>query len=275
MNQRIPDLVRPAIEDCFFQVNEQLPGLLQAFYLEGSIALGGFSEHFTDIDFVACLARQPGREEIDTLSSIHQVIAKRHARWPMQGSYVLLADLNCWEDKAGPFLTYHDGKLRPGGDFEPQSVEGWIVKNHGIAILGPEPRDLPFTVDWELLIARMRVNLNSYWAGWTKRPDRLVVLLSDWGIQWAVLGVLRQFYSFREGSITTKSKAGEYALGHVPDRWQRLIREALLIREGNSASAYRSRLARAIEAVRFLQFIIQDCNANMADGPHFKRAGSR
>jgi hypothetical protein len=77
-----------------------------------------------------------------------------------------------------------------------------------------------------------------------------------------VLGVLRQFYSFRENAITTKAQAGEYALACLPARWQRMILEALRIRAGQKRSAYPVRLERAAEAVRFLTFIIQTCNAN-------------
>jgi len=86
----------------------------------------------------------------------------------------------------------------------------------GIAIFGSEPHTLPVVVDWDRLILSMRENLNSYWVGWTKRPDCLGALMLDQGIQWAVLGVLRQFFTFRENRITTKGKAGEYALECLP-----------------------------------------------------------
>jgi hypothetical protein len=141
-------------------------------------------------------------------------------------------------------------------------VTWWELKNHGIAILGQTPRDLPFTVDWNLLLTKMKQNLNSYWAGWTKRPERILTMYSNWGIQWAVLGVLRQFYTFSENSITTKVRAGRYALGCLPARWHPLIEEAIRIREGQNESAYRFRVARMIEAVRFLRYMIQFCNVS-------------
>lgn len=264
MSQKIPAPIQPALQAYLSLMNERLPGLVNGFYLEGSIALGGFNERFSDIDFVTTLNRQATPIEIDTLRGIHKVIEERHPQWKMAGSYILSVDLGCWESKAEPNLYYHEGVLRPDGCFELQSVEGWILKNHGIVLIGPEPRDLPFTVEWDLLITRMRENLNTYWVSWTRRPDRLAALLSDWGIQWAVLGVLRQFYSFREESITTKSKAGKYALTCVPSRWRQLIQEALNIREGETTSAYRFRVGRGIEAIRFLKYIIQTCNTSHA-----------
>jgi hypothetical protein len=77
------------------------------------------------------------------------------------------------------------------------------------------------------------------------------------------LGVLRQFYTFRENEIISKTGAGEYALSHTPDRWQRIIREALNLREARQEIIYHSRFFRAVDAVAFLKYIIQTCNANL------------
>ena len=178
------------------------------------------------------------------------------------GSY-LQSDSFChFDDQGESHLNYHDGVLQPHRRFELNSVEGWILKRHGIAIIGPDPQGLPFTIDWNLLIHKMRENLNSYWASWTRRPLRIIMLFSDWGIQWAVLGVLRQFYSFRENTITTKTKAGEYALTCMPTRWHRLVQEAINIREGKATSAYRFRVVRTIEAASFLKYVIHTSNAS-------------
>lgn len=257
----VPAFIQPLLNDYIIQVNQHLPDLLRALYIEGSIALGEFNEFFSDIDFVAVLHRGANPADIETLRHIHKVVEKDNPRWKMSGHYLLSEDLDCL-DEVTPHPRYHDSILRLDGRFELQSVEGWILKNHGIALVGPAPQELPFTIDWNLLIEKMRENLNSYWVSWTRRLDGFVVMLSDWGIQWTVLGVLRQFYSFRENTITTKTKAGEYALTCVPTCWHPLIREAINIREGKKTSAYRFRIMRTIEAVRFLKFIIQTCNAN-------------
>jgi hypothetical protein len=46
--------------------------------------------------------------------------------------------------------------------------------------------------------------MNTYWARFTTDPRYIAWLLADYGIQWTVLGVLRQFYTFREHAITSK-----------------------------------------------------------------------
>jgi hypothetical protein len=127
-------------------------------------------------------------------------------------------------------------------------------------IVGTEPQNLPFTVDWNVLIAEMGENLNSYWRNWTRHPRRIMVLYSDWGIQWAVLGVLRQYFTFMENSITTKVRSGDYTLGCLPRQWHPIIQEAINIRQGKKDSSYRSRFSRMVETVRFLNYIIKTCN---------------
>jgi hypothetical protein len=86
------------------------------------------------------------------------------------------------------------------------------------------------------------------------------MMLSDRGIQWTVLDVLRQYYTFRENSIATELKAAEYALTRLPSRWHPLIQEAIDIREGKKDLHYRSRIVRRIDAVKFLKFVVQTSN---------------
>jgi hypothetical protein len=262
MHQRIPELIQPTLQHHLALINQQLPDLLHAFYVEGSIALNGFNERFSDIDFIATFDHSITPAEIEGLRHIHRLIDKSDPRWKLEGRYLPEHVFGQVGQRGGTILQFHDGVLHLNGQFEINSVEGWIVKNHGIALLGPEPQTLPFTVDWDALSTAMRQNLNSYWVRWTNRPRYLLMMLTDWGIQWAVLGVLRQFYSFRENAITTKTHAGEYALACLPARWQRLILEALRIRAGQQRSTYPFRPARAAAAVRFLKFIIQTCNEN-------------
>jgi hypothetical protein len=259
-NPRLPEPLHPLLEEYLSLMQQQLPGFLTAFYIVGSIALDGFNERLSDIDFLAVIAHRTTPSELERLRHVHQVITQHYPRWPMSGSYLQAEDIGRFEEEVEPHPFYQDGVLQPHGHFELNSVTWWTLKNRGVTLLGPEPEMLPFMVDWDLLITTMHENLNSYWVRWTKQPKRLSLLLSDWGIQWAVLGVLRQFHTFRENTITTKSKAGEYALTYAPARWHRLIREAINIRAGVPQSLYRSRILRAIEAVQFLKYIIHYCN---------------
>lgn len=258
MDERVPASLQPLLEEYVSLAKEHI----HAFYVVGSIALGEFNEQFSDVDFVAFLNRRAGAQEIEELREVHRCIERTYPRWKMSGSYILPRDLGKLDDEIELHLHYHAGVLHPDRRSELNSITWWELKNHGIAVLGKEPQELPFTVDWDVLIERMRANMNSYWAHWTKRPGHILRLYSNWGIQWAVLGILRQFYTFQENSITTKVRAGQYALGCLPTRWHKLIREAINIRQGREGSAYRFKVSRTIEAVNFLKYIIHFCNTS-------------
>lgn len=260
MDQRIPDSVQPLLEIYIARLNKHFPDLLNSFYIVGSIALGEFNEYFSDIDFIAMLHRKIVPTEFEKLQQIHREIEQKYPRWKMSGSYVESSDLGKLDANIESHLHYHEGVLHSEERFELNSVTGWELKNYGIAVVGTDPQNLSFTVDWNLLLAWMGENLNSYWASWASQPVRILMLYSDWGIQWAITGVLRQFFTFRENTITTKIRAAEYALGCLPKRWHPLIQEAIHIREKKKKSAYWCRISRTVEAIHFLKFIVQTCN---------------
>ena len=105
-----------------------------------------------------------------------------------------------------PHPYIHDGIFQASGYHDINAVTWWILKHRGIAVIGPPPDQFDIQVDWERLMVEMHHNLNTYWAGFTTNPRRIAWLLNDYGIQWAVLGVLRQFYTFRERAITSKER---------------------------------------------------------------------
>jgi len=262
MDARIPQSVQPTLQQFLGRINQELPGLIKVCYIEGSIALGGFNARLSDIDFLLVLDRTISMAEIETLRRIHRAIEQAYPEREFQGTYLPVAAWPLFADPNEARGQSYFDLLQPYKRFEVDSVEGWILKHKGIALIGPDPQSLPFSVDWKVLIQKMRENLNTFWASYTRNPARMAALLIDWGIQWTVLGVLRQFYSFREGSITTKTKAGEYALTCLPSKWHRLIQEAIDIRELGQVSAYRSQIMRAIEARGFVKYVIQLCNAD-------------
>lgn len=258
---RIPPIIQPLLNEYLRLTEEKLPGLLTAFYLHGSVALDAFQEHLSDIDFIAVLSRPCTASDLESLANIHHTLAEKYPHWPLSGSYLQSADLGKLTDTMPKHPHYHDGVLYPEGHHDINAVTWWVLKNRGIALLGPEPSTLTYEVDWGKLIADMHQNINTYWASFTTSPTRIVWLWSDYGIQWTVLGVLRQWYTFKENTITSKAGAGAYALMHLPARWHRLIQEAINIREQKLGSLYRFKLVRAIEAFRFLTEIIRLSNA--------------
>ena len=260
IDPRIPDLLSPLFREYVRRLDQDAPGLVNAFYLVGSLALDAFNPRSSDIDFVAVLSRQAAADDPETLLGIHRGVERQYPQLKMEGEYFQPSDLGRIDDEVRPFLSYHDGKLDWRRHFGLGLVTWWILKEKGIALFGPPVQGLAITLDMDRLLQGQRENLNSYWAGWIKRPGRLAALLSDWGVQWTVLGVLRQFYTLREHKIISKTDAGKYALACLPQRWQRIIIEAIAMRESPRRSRYRSRIVRAVETYAFLKYIIQVSN---------------
>ena len=260
MNNRLPKVLTPTIESYIFQVNQQLPGFLIAFYVAGSIALDEFNSHFSDVDFIAVTSHLATEQESKILYEIHQKVETTYPHWKLSGVYLLPSDLGKLSREIGERIIFHDGKLDLQSDFEANPVTWWILKNSGIAVLGSDPRELPIAVDENYLVTWTVGNMNTYWNSWTRRLGKLIAMLSDWGIQWTVLGVARQFYTIREKKVITKQRSGEYALTIVPEKWHRILKEAMRLRTKSDDAQYRSRIVRMLDAVQFVKYVIQASN---------------
>ncbi|MFT3891249.1 MAG: DUF4111 domain-containing protein [Anaerolineales bacterium] len=257
MINRIPEVVAPALESYFAQINHRLPGFLEAFYIVGSIALDEFNPHFSDVDFIAVTNHPATEQESKALYEIHQKVESTYPHWKLSGAYLLASDLGKQSREIGERVVFHDGKLDLQSDFEANPVTWWILKNYGVPALGVDPSGLSIPVDENYLVTWTLGNMNTYWKSWTQQPGKLISMLSDWGIQWTVLGVARQFYTIMEKKVITKKRSGEYALTVFPAQYHRILREAIRLRTKSDGALYRSRLARMREAVKFMKYVFQ------------------
>lgn len=242
------------------KINQCLPNFLDSFYIVGSIALEEFNSHFSDVDFVAVIHHQATSDEIEALRDIHAEVERHHRCWKLSGMYILRSEVGKLGSEVKPLLGYHDGRLNVHANFESNPITWWILRNSGISLLGSNPCDLSITIDPQVLVVWTLQNMNTYWKSWTQHPGRLIALLTDWGIQWTVLGVLRQFYTIREKKIITKQRAGDYALSVISQSWHPIIKEAIRIRTKTKGSLYRSKLVRARTAVLFVKYILRISN---------------
>lgn len=247
--------------ECYLlRISQRLPSFFDSFYIVGSIALEEFNPHFSDVDFVAVIHHQATCDEIEALRDIHAEVARHQQRWKLSGMYILRNEVGKLGSEVKPLLGYHDGRLNIHPNFEMNPITWWILKNSGISLLGSNPCELLITIDPQVLVAWTHENMNTYWKSWTQHPGRLIALLTDWGIQWTVLGVLRQFYTIREKKIITKQRAGDYALSVISQSWHPIIHEAIRIRTKTKGSVYRSKLVRARTAVLFVKYILRISN---------------
>jgi hypothetical protein len=256
----LPAAVEAALQAYLGQIDRTLPSFLEGFYLHGSLALGAWEAGLSDVDFIAVAGRRCSTSDLEALGDLHADLARRYPAVQLEGGYLAWEDLGRSTVDMPPHPQIHDGVLHASGYHDINHVTWWILKQRDIVVRGPAPGTLAFEVDWDALVDAMHRNMNSYWRSFTTDARRIAWLLSDYGVQWAVLGVLRQMYTFREGEITSKAGAGRYGLRQLPERWHALIREAIAIREAGYRSSRRARPARALQAHAFLCAVIAACD---------------
>jgi Domain of unknown function (DUF4111) len=225
------------------QIDRLLPGVIEGFYLVGSVALGAYRRRRSDIDFIAVINGGGDQRDLQRLriqharSGAHTAItALRERRSPLTGT---LNGVFVHEEDIGKPVTQiraaasHTGlRFRtdhPGSDLSP--VAWKVFAERGIAIRGPEPSALGLDPQSGLLRSWTASNLESYWRPWASAvllsPRRHFALRPRWQTAWGVLGVPRLHRTIATGDIVSKEAAGEYALETFSSKWHPLIREAL------------------------------------------------
>ncbi len=263
------DLVSKVVGAFLSAVDAEAPGLVEAFYLTGSVALADFRPHESDTDFVALVTAQPAPE---MLARAHSRLAQQYPRPLLEGVYLSRADLARDPALCAPAPAWHDGSLQVGS-FALDPITWHTLAWHGVRVRGPYPSTVEIWTDLDVLTAWTLDNLESYWRPWRERfaePSLRegVAMLGDWAPAWGVLGVSRLHYTLATGGITSKEGAGLYALQTFPSQWHRVIEECLRIRRGEGGpSLYPRPEARREDALAYIAMAIDDAQRLYAPRP--------
>lgn len=245
-------------------VDAAVPGIVDGLYVVGSVALDDFCPSASDIDFIA-VTHVPASEQVRRrLAGVHRDLAVELKEPALEGIYVTVDELNRSPLKTAG-LRYHDGKLTVGeGGRSP--VEWSTLAHHGVTVRGVDPAELGVFVDEAELIEWTLDNLDQYWARWVAQSKKLtsrtaLTMLTDWGVAWGVLGVSRLCYTAATGKVISKTGAGRYALSTFPDRWRRILDEALQCRATRPTApvAWPIPWRRRREAVAFMEAAVEEC----------------
>lgn len=261
----IPTLVQNILDDYIALMNDRLPNMLEAVYLQGSLALGAYVENSSDIDFITITNRRLLEADAIVLSEIHSKIANQYKNPEMDGVYIVRGDLGRLKLGDEKYLIYNSGNMSCSSKFDP--IIWWILQMKGIKVVGTEQTALDFDIHSKHLRSYVNENMNSYWAQRVQKMEKSITDLYklpveeiDYEIEWTVLGLLRQFYTLKEHDIISKLGAGEYALQHLPMEWHPIIKEAMNIREGEKEMIFISDKERIYITIRFSKYIIHYCN---------------
>ena len=217
----LPGDVREATGRHLAALDAVAPGLIEGLYLTGSVTLGDYQPGRSDIDFVAFTTRPADDPEVvSLLASVHEGLGL-----PMtyDGNYVSLAGLPDVPDDERPAPHVVNGEFHAGDPNHQLTPATWAeFARYGIAVRGPQARELGVSVPAGRLNEWTLGNLNGYWKPAaedgiaTLRPlDPGVAIAAD-VVAWISLGPARLHYTLATGDIASKSAAGRYALGLYP-----------------------------------------------------------
>lgn len=245
-------------------MDAEAPGLIEGLYLTGSVALGDFRPHASDIDFVAVTSKPLDQVATAAVARAHTRLRKQFPRPVFEGVYVT------WDALASdPARCGHD------------LVTWHTLARHGVAVRGPNRADLNVWTNAEALAEWTIENLDVYWGPLLARARRFgtrwnLMAMTTYGAVWIVLGVTRLHYTLATGEIGSKENAGHYSLRTFPEEWHRVIQESLRLRQSGRASPdltgvlrglldreslYRSPFARRRDVLAFGEMVILDAKA--------------
>jgi hypothetical protein len=210
---------------------------LFGMYLSGSLASGGFDAETSDIDFVVVTRADP-RSLHAEFATLNRQLQASGSPWAakLEGSFLPLRVFEDFNPACTPFPT-----IAMGGRYGlrhkriEHALQRFMLREHGIALAGPEPATFIAPVPPEALKAETLDVLHGWWRAQLDDPVRL----KRRGYQaYAVLTMCRMLYTLATGGVTSKPAAARWARPHLPEQWRELIDRALVWRDGDEVDDF-------------------------------------
>ncbi|MEM7128259.1 MAG: aminoglycoside adenylyltransferase domain-containing protein [Chloroflexota bacterium] len=199
---------------------------LIALYLQGSFALGDADES-SDVDFLAVIEDELSEAELADLQAMHaRIYDESNSDWArhLEGSYFPGNVFTNYE-RVGEPLHYLDNGARQliRSDHCNQLVERWVVREHGIALIGPEASQLLEPVPVDAL--RKEV-----WTTMMEWGQELLTNRPKWANRWyqtfIVLSYCRMLQTLETGKVHSKLAGVAWGKENLSDEWSNLIQQA-------------------------------------------------
>jgi hypothetical protein len=204
---------------------EILGDKLVGAYLQGSFAVGDADLH-SDCDFLIPVGGAITPDQEAGLRALHDEIPTRPGHWThhLEGSYPNKDELRTLDGLGRPWLYIdHGWRQMQWSTHCNTEVVRWSLRECGVTLTGPDPKELVDPVGPEILRATMCDDARTF------LPDLLSWINLDiaWAQRYAVATLCRILYTFTEGRVTSKKAALLWANGHVDPQWSTLIQQVL------------------------------------------------
>ena len=217
-------------------VQHSLGRNLLGAYLVGSLATGDFDLD-SDVDFLILTNAELCDAEVQSLRTTHIEI---HALgcYPaehLEGSYIS-TELLSQSDLVGvePLWYVDNGSTSLERSIHDNQWDvRWILREHGITIIGPDPKALLHPVPTEALRAEAVTAIQKLKSGFLREIDKpLGWFNTRFGQSFAVLTCCRMLHTCKSGSVQSKRSGVKWAEQFLDLAWRELIRKAWTERMG-------------------------------------------
>ncbi|MGZ3584862.1 MAG: aminoglycoside adenylyltransferase domain-containing protein [Ktedonobacterales bacterium] len=204
-------------------------------YLCGSLALGDFDPDSSDIDLIVVTDAELGDEFVVRLGDMHALFAASPSPWTSRIEVVYIPRDTLLHPTRQSVAHYP--QIEKGtGLFKAPLESGWlfqcsVLREHGIAIAGPDPRTLIDPISADDIRRAAAVAADAIAGEWLRQaqhdPDWLAWMKCREHHAFVVLTLCRLLYSLDAGSVASKPAAAHWAQQKHGALWITLIAEAL------------------------------------------------
>lgn len=232
----LPDDVTEILSALLTGARQVLKRNLAGVYLRGSLAHGGFRADTSDVDILAVTETPVGDAEFDALAALHAQLASLPNPY---GNRIEIAYI----DRAA-LRRFRPGLLHPtrgqGAALERSEhhanwiLERWTVREHGVALLGPNPQTLIDHISSVEIREAVRARLGD-WAEWAQKPEDPEWLAPRRGAAaYVVETMCRALHTLSCGELTSKAVAVAWATDALPEPWRSTVERSQAWRTDNT-----------------------------------------
>lgn len=217
------------LHDLVTGAQSALGGTFVGAYLQGSFALGAGDLH-SDCDFLVVVRERPDAGQEAALRALHRDLPHRDGHWPrhLEGSYAVAGELRSVEGLGREWLHVdHGADEMRWSEHCNQPWTRWILREHGVTLVGPCPVELMDPVPDQVLRESARAGLTMLTddvLGWC--PPTIA-----WCQRHLVVQASRSIYTIRTGEVASKRDALRWAMVHGDPRWRPLLQQVLADRD--------------------------------------------
>ncbi|WP_210443268.1 aminoglycoside adenylyltransferase domain-containing protein [Nocardioides sp. SYSU D00065] len=198
-------------------------------YVQGSFALGAGDLH-SDCDFLVVLRERPDAAQEAALRTLHADLPHRDGFWNrhLEGSYAVADELASVAGLGRAWLHVDHGHDELGwSEHCNQAWTRWILREHGITLVGPCPVELVDAVPEDVLRERARAALA------TLSDDVLRWCPPDvaWCQRYLVVQACRCLYTVRTARVASKRDSLRWTMVHGDPVWRPLLQQVLADRD--------------------------------------------